>query len=220
MKRLIFCIILSGISFSALFCGCSKEINLSDYVSENRTCYYKVSSDDGEISLKAYYTLREYPYVADGIKRETSGVFEAEITLGEYAKSAEISFSSGGKEFGGEASYDGVKCVYEYSESVENFEGGDIDFTVTAGGNTYFLSAKNKNSGYLGGDEILEKLKAEKADYINSLVDGGEFLGEIYLRFIFDGKGYYYVGVIDRNENTLSLLFDASTGSIVAERTS
>lgn len=220
MKIRVFGIILSSVVSLALLSGCKEELKLSDYVSENRTGYYLTSSEPDGISLKAFYTLREYPYAADGVARETSGVFEVKIKSETYFKSVEVSFSLGGEECGGAASYDGAEKVYEYSVSALSEPEDSISFTVTADGGTYSLSAENKNSGYLSGGEILSAVKAEKSEYIDSLIANDKFNGEIYLRFIFDEKGYYYVGLISKERGTLSLLVDASTGKIIAERES
>lgn len=220
MKIRVVCIILSLAAAAALMSGCSEEVNLFSYVSENRTGYYLSSSEAGGISLKAFYTLREYPYAADGVAREKSGVFEVEIKSETYYKSVEVSFSLGGEELGGAANYDGAKQVYEYSVSAPSAPEENISFTVTADKNTYSLTAENKNSGYLSGEEILSRVKAEKKDYIASLTGKNKFNGEIYLRFIFDKKGYYYVGIISKEKGTLSLLADAATGKIIAEKES
>lgn len=220
MKIRFFGIILSSAAAVAAFCGCKDGIDLSSYVSENRTGYYLSSSDSADISLKAYYTLREYPYVADGIPRGMSGVFEVEIKSDTYYKSVDVNFLSDGKECGGAMSYDGAKKIYEYSVSLSSEPEENISFTVTADGAEYSLTAENKNSGYLSGKEILSRVKEEKTEYIDLLTDKNKFGGEIYLRFIFDKKGYYYVGIISEEKGTLSLLVDAATGEIIAERES
>lgn len=220
MKMRFFGIILSSAAALTLFCGCKNEVNLSSYISENRTGYYLSSSDSADISLKAYYTLREYPYVADGVARDMSGVFEVEIKSETYYKSVDISFLLDGKECGGAMGYDCAKKIYEYSISASSAPEENISFTVTADGAEYSLAAENKNSGYLSGEEILSRVKEEKKEYIDSLTDKNKFGGEIYLRFIFDKKGYYYVGIISEEKGTLSLLVDAATGEIIAERES
>jgi len=218
MKKLIFGAVLSCSLIFALFCGCAEEDDLFSYVSENRTRYYIASSEESGISLKAFYTLREYPYAADGVKRDMTGVFEVEIRAEKYYQSVEVGFSLGGENFGGEANYNAVKEAYEYSVSAEGAEEDNISFSISADGNEYSLEAENKNAGYLSDRDVLLSVKGEKAEYINSLTDGGKFCGEIYIRFIFDGKGYYYVGIISAERGTLSLLADASTGKIVAEK--
>lgn len=218
MKIRFFGIILSSAAVAVSFCGCKDEVDLSSYVSENRTGYYISSSENGDISLKAFYTLREYPYAADGFAREKSGVFEVKLESENYYKSVDVSFSLNGKECGGAMEYDGAKKIYEYSASASLSPEESIVFTVTADGETYSLNAENKNLGYLSGEEILSAVKSEKKGYIDSLTEKNKFNGEIYLRFIFDKKGYYYVGIISKDGRTLSLLSDAATGEIIAER--
>lgn len=221
MKKKIFGVILFTVMCSAALCGCEKELSLSSYVSENRLYYYCAQVDGGDLSLKAYYTLREYPYAADGYARDTSGIIEVSVTLLEYCKSVSVSFEADGNEYGGDMSYDSVKKVYTYSVSADNLSGGDITFCVTADENEYSLSAANKNSGYMSAEEILSAVKSEKEEYLSSITENNKLCGEIYLRFIWDdGKAYYYVGITDRNKNTLSLLLNASSGEIIAERKS
>lgn len=217
MKKRVFGIILLGGLSSALLCGCKGEVDLSSYVSENRLYYYCAQTENAALSLKAYYTLREYPYSADGIPRDTEGVIEVTLTSAEYMRSVAISFNTCASEYGGDMSYDGAKGVYTYSVSAEA-DGAEIAFNITADGEEYTLTAENKNSGYLSGEEILAAVKKSKSEYIDSITSDGRLLGEVYLRFIYDEKGYYYVGITDRDGNTLSLLLDAATGEIIAER--
>jgi len=219
MKKKIFGVILFLGICSAALCGCAKELSLSSYVSENRLYYYCAQTDDEYLSLKAYYTLREYPYAADGYAREKVGVIEVSATLKEYCKSVSLSFEFNGNAYGGEMSYDGVKKTYTYSVSADMLSGDDITFNVAADDKNYSLTAANKNVGYMSADEILSAVKSEKAEYISSITEKNKLRGEIYLRFIYDGgNGYYYVGITDRDNNTLSLLLNASSGEIIAER--
>lgn len=221
MKKKFFGVILFMGMCSAALCGCEKELKLSDYLSENRLYYYCAQTDGGELSLKAYYTLREYPYAADGYARDTSGIIEVSVTLSEYSKSVSVSFEADENTYGGDMSYDSVKNVYTYSVSADNLSGENITFCVTAGDNEYSLSAANKNSGYMSAEEILSAVQSEKADYISSMTENNKLCGEIYLRFIWDDdKAYYYVGITDRDKNTLSLLLNAASGEIIAERKS
>ena len=49
-----------------------------------------------------------------------------------------------------------------------------------------------------------------------SLTDGNIFLGEIYVRLLYDDGCYYYVGVCDRNKKITAYLVDGERGKVIA----
>ena len=69
-------------------------------------------------------------------------------------------------------------------------------------------------------EAALSNLVAEENALFSSLTDKYGFAGEIYIRLIYEDSPYYYVGVIDRNENIRAFLINAKTGKILAKRTS
>ena len=59
--------------------GCSKSPDLTDYVSEYRSDLF--SGTNGEYSVFATCSKREYPYAADGNVGDISDLFEVALTV-------------------------------------------------------------------------------------------------------------------------------------------
>lgn len=216
-NRIIFTFLC--IFFSLSFASCEKKLSLEKYVSENRTGYYYAETDD--FSLKAYFTIREYPYAADGIAKDVSPVAEVFLFTENTGEKINISFSLNGKTYGGEMNYDSVKKCFSFSDGVSGECPTGITFNVTYGETDVSLSVGNKKSeSALPLSDLLEKVKEQKSDLIDSLTNKRTFNGEIYVRFIYDEGEYYYVGITDTNKKTTALLLDAKSGKIIAEKES
>ena len=52
----------------------------------------------------------------------------------------------------------------------------------------------------------------------SALRQDGRLNAEFYVRLLKRDKPYYYVGITDRDGNTLSLLLDGATGEVLARR--
>lgn len=219
MKKVLKNLLLSLVCIFTLFSitSCKKEMSLSDYVSEYRTCVYVAES--GSLILKATSGEREYPYIADGKAEKTSPYFEVTLLGADEGKKITISFNVNSSAHGGLMNYDSVKRCYSYSEGI-SAGGEEIVFTIDDGENKTELTAKNKRSAdCLTLNSLLDKVKSEKSELITSLTDKNIFNGEIYIRYLYDEGEYFYVGITDSNKKITALLFDAKSGKLLAERT-
>ena len=88
------------------------------------------------------------------------------------------------------------------------WEGGEQELTAT--------SVKNEKT--LSVDEALGfAVKAEK-DAVARMTKGGSFYGEFYVRLLRRNTNYYYVGIVDTDGKTISLLLNSETGEVLARR--
>lgn len=204
--------------FTAIgFAACTKELDLTEYVSENRLSYF--TAEEEGIALKAYYSLKEYPYAADGKAQNATPILEVFLFEENESGNTFVSFTLNGKEYGGEMNYDSVKKCFTYSESVALSGEKEIVFEVTQGEETIAFTAEDrKTEDVLSYEEILEIVQKQKSGLISSLTEKSRFNGEIYVRFIYDDGAYYYVGITDVNKKTTALLIDAKNGEILAEK--
>lgn len=214
MKKILLVFLLSASMF-ALF-GCSQE-SLADRVSEYRSKIYLAESDGA--SLQAEYSEREYPYAADGIVSDKSKYFEVRAALPDNTLTYNIAFSLGGREYGGEMSYDSVRKEFTFSQSLSEPEEDSLTFTITAeDGPVYTLEAARVGGTHLSLPALLDEIENSQKDVLQDFA-GEKFNGEIYVRLLSqDGKCYYYVGFIDRSGKCLSFLADAETGNVLATR--
>ncbi len=199
--------------------GCKKQ-NAVDYyafVSENRSNIL-LAEEDG-FFLRVYAVEKEYPYLADGVKRETTTRTEIYLTAPSGDKICNISFDIDGKSYGGEMSFDNVKTQYYFSCSVDATTLQSLECNLRFGETEKRLIAKTvKTENTLSPKQILQNLQKTENALFSSLTDEYGFAGEIYIRLIFEETPYYYVGVIDRNGNITAFLLSAETGKILAKR--
>jgi len=212
-------ILLGAVVMPAAFClsSCSKAIDYFDSVSELRSNILVAAQNN--LSLCVFAVEKETPYAADGIKRETSPRTEIYLTAPTGADSYNVFFNFGGKEYGGDMSFDNVKLEYFYSCTLDVSAASEIGFTIEFDGSTVEMTAKSvRTEETLPPREILNKVRASESELFKSMTDKNGFAGEIYLRLIYEDAPYYYVGVIDRDGKINAFLTDCKDGKILAKR--
>lgn len=200
------------------FIGCKTDSGLDKYVSEKRTEIYYCEQDG--FTLTASYSQKEYPYCADGIVGELSDLFEIKLQAPDNSEEYNIKFTLAGKEYGGEMSFESVRQIYTFSQSIACPKETQITFTVSRKDSEVKLVAESvKNENTLGLSDILKSIQKAEPDRISALSQNGTFAGEIYVRLVYkDGECFYYAAISDRSGNTYSMLIDADSGEILATR--
>lgn len=223
MKKFILSFLAISVCLAAmLFGGCSAQADLSDYVSEFRSDIY--IGTQGEYSVFASYSRREYPYTADGNVGDMSDVFEIALTAPDNTKTYSVRYSLGGKEYSSELSFDSVRLVHRCSQTIPAPNETTISFTITIADDDSaepiaVSAASIKTEKTLQLADLLEKVRTAESDRFAALTSGGSFAGELYVRLLYDNERcFYYVGLTDRNGNTYAMLTDAETGEIIATR--
>ena len=223
MKKIFFTILgILTCAAAFLFGGCSAQADLSDYVSEYRSDIYM--GTQGEYSVFASYSRREYPYTADGNVGDLSDVFEIALTAPDNTKTYSVRYTLGGKEYSSELSFDSVRLVHRCSQTIPAPNETTITFTVSIadddGAEPVTVSAASiKTEKTLKLADLLEKVRTAESDRFAALASGGSFAGELYVRLLYDNdRCFYYVGLTDRSGNTYAMLADAETGEIIATR--
>ncbi len=217
-KRRLFYLTLL-ICVLALFCGCNRTVDYFSYVSELRANL--LLAENEQFSVRVYSLQKEQPYIADGIKQECVERTEIRLIAPSGDQTCQISFSFDGKEYGGEMSFDNVKCEYFYACPLDIGACETLALQIIYGDMQTTLNAQSVLSkDALSAKDALSKLiEAEKALF-ESMTDRYGFAGEIYLRLLYEDAPYYYIGVIDRNGGTHAFLMNALTGKILARRQS
>ncbi len=222
MKKLM----LSGALLICLFAlfplaACSRTPDLTKYVSEYRSDIFY--GTEGDYSVFASCSEKEYPYQADGNAAGMSSLFELALTAPDNTKTYSVKFSIGDKNYEGELSFDSVKMVHTWSQSIPAPQQKEILFTFV---NTeseeepVAIQAESvKSEEILPLAELLKRVSAADPDTFAALSDGNTFCAEIYVRLLYENEEcYYYIGLTDRSGNTYAMLADAETGEILATR--
>ena len=213
----ILVILLTSLSFFLPIFKSATALDYFDYVSELRSNI--LLAETNEYSLKVYAVEKEYPYLADGIKRETSTRAEIYFSAPSGDKSCRMSFSINGKTYDSEASYDNVKAEYFLSEPVDLSDAKELTFSLSYGEENFTMIAKTvKTENTLTPRQVLNKLKQKDPATFESLTKDNAFVGEIYLRLISENAPYYYIGLIEKSGNIKAYLLHSETGKILAKR--
>lgn len=216
LLKLIPMLFLSVLLLSLI--GCTKNNDLNRYVSEKKSEIYYCEQDG--FTLTASYSQKEYPYCADGIVGQLSDLFEVKLEAPDNAAEYNLKFTINEKEYGGEMSFESVRQVYTFSQSIACPDESQIAFTVTDGKNETVLTATSvKTEQVLSPEDILARVQKAEAERLSPLWQNNTFAGEIYLRLTYkEGECFYFAAITDRNGNTYSMLIDAKTGEILASR--
>lgn len=217
-KRRFFCLTLL-ICLIVFFCGCNRSIDYFSYVSELRANL--LLAQDEQFSVRVYSLYKEQPYIADGIKQECVERTEIRLIAPSGEQTCQISFTFDGKEYGGEMSFDNVKCEYFYACPLNIGECETLALQICYGETQTTLNAQSVLSkDALRAKDALNKLIEAEKELFESMTDRYGFAGEIYLRLLYEDAPYYYIGVMDRNGGTHAFLMNALTGKILARRQS
>ncbi len=223
MKKTIYLLfVMTACPLLLLLAGCSHTPNWSDYVSEYRSQIFE--GTEGEYSVFATFSRREYPYEADGNAGTMQDIFETTLTVPDNTKLYMIKYSVNNTPYQSELAFDSVNMTHSCSLSLPEPTQNEIIFQIFDAENTEnellcitATSVRAENTLLL--DELLNRVSAEDDEKFTQLSSGKIFNGEIYVRLLNeDGLNYFYVGLIDRAGSIRSYLVDAQTGKILATR--
>lgn len=191
----------------------------SAYISEARSDIFLAQTEAFTVTVSCL--TREYPYISDGIVCPTGSLVEISLVPAVTDAEGYAVYLTGEISVGGETTYRTYAGDYYFSQGVEVFPSGSVDIEVVHGEETISLSATSvKSDKTLTVKEALSSAIAAEKETVSALTQGNSFSGEFYVRLLKRDAAYYYVGIVDRNGKTLSLLLDSESGEILARRQS
>lgn len=195
--------------------SCKKEVNLTDYISENREGVYYYCDDFTEI--KIYRLQRETPYSLDGVRGDVSPCTEIYLTCADTPAAAEITIAGES----GEMNYMSVGGYFYLSFGKDVGESAQIDIELTLDGKEKSYAVPNvSDEKTITPQQALKCAEEYDEQTFSALKSGKTFLGEISVRLIYDDGCYYYIGVCDRQKNILAYLVDGTDGRVICKRES
>ena len=216
MKKFLYLILATSL-FVCFFCGCKgsckKSVNYLSYISEKRTNIYLYSDDEFEI--KIHISEREVPYSTDGIRGDISSFTEIFVSLPKNYDEVEIHVS----DIEGEMNYKAVENCYYLSQSDGNISGDSVVVTLTYNGESREYTAVSVlYDGVISCEDAVKCAIDYDGTRFKSLTQKDVFLGEIFVRLLYDDGCYYYVGVCDRNKKITAYLIDGERGTVIATK--
>jgi len=214
MKKLLFGLVAL---FSAvpLLCSCNKKEDYFSHVSEIRSDIFRAEENEFTVTLSC--VCREVPYASDGIASPKSDLVE--ISLVTELRCDFSVYLVGSKEIGGEMSMRTSRGDYFYSEGVETFPQSSVTLRVEWENTSREITATSvKNENTLSVNKALDCALQNETETLSRMKQDGVFRGEFYVRLLRRDKNYYYVGIVDGNGGTVSLLLDSESGEVLARR--
>lgn len=212
MRKFLYIVATLGMAI-CFFCGCKVKVNYLSYVSEKRSDIYLYSDD--EVEIKIHIAERESPYSTDGIKGEMSSFCEVFVSLPKNYDEVDISVG----DITGQMNYRAVENCYYLSQSVGNISGERVQVTLTFGENSREYSVSSVlYSGVISCEDAVKCAIDYDKNLFKSLTQKDVFLGEIFVRLLYDDGCYYYVGVCDRNKKITAYLIDGERGNVIATK--
>ena len=226
-KKLSFIFKLLCFTFCVAMClvvlsGCSKTININDYMSDVRETLYAGEND------KAFVTVvsgeRENPYKYDGVKNnnvdfcivsvfpcgtQISGTtLDVELLVGDVAHDITLEKSPYENAFMADigSKIDAGQTLTLRCEDV----GGEIELVCES----QKWEIKSDDAIRIASEELAEKIQAK--------VQNQTLQGECYLKIIYDKSRsiktyYWYFTLVDVDGGTSSCVIDPTTGKILAK---
>ncbi|MDE5547860.1 MAG: hypothetical protein K2J30_02570 [Clostridia bacterium] len=215
MKKIL-CSICVLVGLAPALTGCG-GYDYFAHVSEIRSDIFCAETE--EFSLTLSCTEREYPYASDGIACSMSKVVEISVNpIDCDLDGLEITFTDG-KGTDGDAAFRNTHGDYFYSFGVTEFPTESVSLSLKWNNGERELTATSvKNEQTMTAKQALDCAISAEKDKISRMTRNKRFYGEFYVRLLRRNVNYYYVGIVDENGNTLSLLLDSESGDILARR--
>lgn len=206
---------------SLLFCiplvltlsACNKGTDYFSYVSEYRKSVYFY--EDDLYTVKIYSVDKETPNALDGYVGNVANITEVFFECEKSVSEVEIDLLGQG----GEMSYLAVTRNFYLSFSGTDPEGASIPVTVKIDGEEKKFDVFNvAEEGTIDGKAALKCVEEYDGESFKNLTEGGNFMGEISVRLLYDEGCFYYVGICNREKQVHAYLVDGVDGRIIAER--
>lgn len=214
MKKILIAFLLPLTLLAAASCGGGYDY--SAHLSEVKRDIFRAETEGFVLTLSC--VEREHSYASDGIRCPLSRLMEAVLVPKDGAE-ADYAVFIEGLSWGGEMSKRTVESDWFFSESTESFPEKSVSLRLEKDGeSSTVLATSVKNEGTMSAEEALKIAVAHEKDAVKRLTEGGVFQGEFRVRLLRRDVNYYYVGIVSKKGETISLLLGAESGEVLARR--
>ena len=215
MKKFAYALLL--VPFLLFLAACGGGYDYTKHLSEVKSDIFRAETDDFSVTVTCI--SREHPYASDGITCPLSDLVEIVVIPTDKADADYSVFLLGDCEIGGEMSFRSVEDDWFYSESITEFPKGSVSIRLERGEQKWeFLATSVKNEATMSATEALKVAVEHEKEAVDRLTENGAFQGEFRVRLLRRDVNYYYVGIVSKDGNTISLLLAAESGEILARR--
>ncbi|MBR7186726.1 MAG: hypothetical protein IKD43_04505 [Clostridia bacterium] len=214
MKKTFF---LSGLLVPVLLLSaCTGGYDYAKHLSEVKRDIFCAATEEFTVTLSCI--SREHPYASDGITCPMTDLTEIVLCPKDSAANYSV-YVMGEQEWGGEMSFRSAQNDWFYSQSVGDFPANSVTLRVEwEGGSREIVASSVKNEHTMSAEEALQTAISHEKAAIDARMQNGSFTGEFRVRLLRRDANYYYVGIVDGNGHTISLLLCAESGEVLARR--
>ena len=211
-KNLAFVIAISLIV--SLFASCSSANGFDKKVSEVRDCIYIGVADGYDVVAKG--GEREQNYAVDGVAYSRQEFFIISLS-GKFSTPPTYSVEINGKKYEGNMTKHPFNDEYT-CEINAHPHCNEITVSFIIDTNQVNATLQSVNDGsFISWENAL-------SEAVKELEIKGDYDGEIFVRLIEnpvkdDGKYYWYVAFCSKNDESVSVLINATDGKVVAKKT-
>ncbi len=218
MKKFFLSLPLLIFGLTAL-AGCG-GYDYEKHLSETRSDIFCAETEEFIVTLSCI--SREHPFASDGVACPRADLMEVTLTAADkQASGFTVTVSADGTDWGGEMSFRNVRDDWFYSESTDSFPEKSVTIRIDWEGQFREIEATSvKNEDTMSVSEALEHAIKQEKTAVDARMKDGAFQSEFRVRLLRRDRNYYYVGIIDGDGTTISLLLDAESGEVLARRES
>ena len=225
MKKKFFIFLLVICSLGLTACG-TKDLNISDYLIEERENLYVAQDDLYCVNFSS--GMRESNYAFDGVKNDMvefgivtiSRLDCSTMTTDDYTYTVKIN----DKTYTGNLQASEVENSYSADIQAIAPQDATVSVQITFTGYSFNKEMVNASSQFNIDKSAALNIanKSLKQDVKQLLVDKNNKI-EAVMKIVKDSSStencyYWYVGVVSTNGNIVGVLVDAATGAIIAKK--
>ncbi len=225
-KKIAICTLLGLSAFGLSACD-NKDLNLSNYVIEQREQLHTASDDMYSVSFST--GMRESNYNFDGVVNEMVPFGVLTITRNDNLPLANDTYSYivtiGEQSYSGFLSKSNTDNSYSADLEVNPISDEAINAQISFTGYTFNQDLEKTSSTFqVDSASALRVAEKELKDDINNLLSDKNVKIEVVMKIMKDYSSkelknyYWYVGVVSTNGDTLGILLDANSGEIIAKK--
>lgn len=226
MKKKLFILLLAICSLCLTACG-NKELNLNDYLIEERQNLYIAQDDVYTVSFSS--GMREENYNFDGIKNNMTEFGIVTISRIDSAPMGQLDYNYTVKiddqTHTGTLAKSEVENSYAADIQVKASENAKINVQIVFGSYSFNKEMVNTSSNFeVDCNKAIEIANQALKKDIKQLTSDKNNKIEAVMKIVKDTSSsnpsnyYWYVGVVSTNGEILGVLVDSSNGQIIAKK--
>ncbi len=225
-KKIAICALLGLSMFGLSACG-KNNINLNDYLIEQREQLYTASDDLYSVSFST--GTRESDYNFDGVVNEMVPFGVLTLTRNDNLPLSNDSYAYivtiGEESYSGFLSKNNNDNSYSADLEVNSVGDETINAQISFTGYTFNQNLENTSSNFeVDSASALKVAENELKKDVENLLSDKNVKIEVVMKIMKDYSSeefknyYWYVGIVSTNGDTLGILVDANTGEIIAKK--